>query len=286
MRPTVPLSDLISLLKLRLALAIAASALMGYWLHPAHTLQGALDVFASVLALAAGAGCLNNWQDRTLDIDSPRTRSRPLPAGRMRPGTALVLAWLLLFAGLIGLPPGNPVSGPVVAGALAVCLYNWIYTPLKSRTVFALVPGVLCGVLPPLVGWLAAGGGLERGPIWTLVTVYGLWQPPHYWLRLLACRADGGACGAPPVLALFSKAQLVRVVFVWILALAMALLILPLTFGPAWPILVIVLSSVGLLVGSSAYVLLLHAKPGLYRLLFAAINATVFLATGIAEFMS
>lgn len=59
-----------------------------------------------------------------------RTKNRPLPAGRMKPIEAYLIAG---FTGVIGIfilgVVFNPVSG--LLGALALISYAFIYTPFK-----------------------------------------------------------------------------------------------------------------------------------------------------------
>jgi protoheme IX farnesyltransferase len=277
-----PLQDLISVLKLRLSLFVALAALMGYLLRRGAPVEGAITVFFSMLALSAGAGCLNNWQDRTLDRTLERTCTRPLPAGRMSTGGALALACLLILTGLGGLLSVPAPAWPFATGLLAVILYNAVYTPMKPRTLYAMGPGVLCGVLPPLVGWLAAGGRFHAGPIWTLMTVFGLWQPPHFWLHMLVHQKDYRPGSMPSMLAVFSRAQVVRITFIWVMALAIALLALPLAVGSSMTLLLVIVLDVALLVASFAHALFVRDEPGSYRLLFAELNAAVFLAAAAA----
>lgn len=280
------LKDIASVVKLRLSLPLAASALFGYLLRPGAPAAGAAGLFFSVLALSAGAGCLNNWQDRTLDRALARTRSRPLPAGRIGAGRALALAVLLLAAGLGGLLAGPNPGRAAAAGALAVLCYNAIYTPMKPRTLYALAPGIACGVLPPLIGWLAAGGGFHAGPIWTLMTIFGLWQPPHFWLLVLAHQEDYRTGPVPSMLAVFSQEQLARILFMWVVALAMALLALPLAAGFSAGLVAAVVLDACVLVAFFALRLFARERPGNYRSLFAALNLAVFLAAAAAVLLA
>lgn len=269
--------DVLILLKWRLSLAIAAAATAGYALHSAAGRAKAALLFSGMLFLASGAGCLNNWQDRMFDRDLERTRGRPLPAGRIAAGKALALAAILMAAGLTTLATGPFPWSAFATAAFAVICYNALYTPLKTRTLFAMAPGILCGALPPLIGWLAAGGRATAVPVWGFVTVFGLWQPPHFWLIVLRHYGDYPRGGRPSLLTIFSRQQIVRILFVWTLALSMALLTLPLTAGVLSPFLVgTQLVNAALLTGVFSYHLFRRSAGPDYRLLFTWINAAVF----------
>jgi protoheme IX farnesyltransferase len=274
--------DLLSLTKARLALAVALAALTGYLLRAQPlTARGALFV-AGVVALAAGAGCLNNYQDRERDRALQRTRERPLPGERLAPSVARTLGVALLVAGLAGTAAGSlSWAAPAVALA-AVVLYNAIYSPLKSRTLLALAPGILCGALPPLIGWLAAGGEGVPRTVAGLMVVFGLWQPPHFWLILLQYGEDYRRAGTPSLLTLFARPQLVRILCAWLVALGMALLALPLLFATLTPLIVgALLADVGVMVGVIGWQLLAKSSSPNYPLLFALLNAGVFLGVAL-----
>ena len=120
-----------------------------------------------------------------------------------------------------------------MAGLLGVCFYNLIYTPLKRRTILAIVPGAVCGVLPILMGWMAAGGGLASPKVWILVVIFGVWQLPHFWLVVLANRRDYRSSGIPNMLGILSVRQLRKLVFVWVGSFVVLTLLWGWVVGPA-----------------------------------------------------
>jgi len=82
--------DFLALLKPRVMSLVCFTGLMGMALAP-----GALHpaiAFTALLCVGIGAGAsgaINMWCDRDIDALMRRTRSRPIPAGRMPAGAAL-----------------------------------------------------------------------------------------------------------------------------------------------------------------------------------------------------
>lgn len=140
------------------------------WAPLLHTLLG------TVLA-TGGALALNQFIEREADALMHRTRSRPLPSGRLRPWQALVFGLLLVVAGVghlwfwVGWLPA-------ALTLLSAVTYNLVYTPLKPRSYLATPAGAIPGAIPPLIGWSAATGGLDLGAL-TLFGIAFLWQLPH-----------------------------------------------------------------------------------------------------------
>lgn len=273
----VLLKDIYSLLKLRLSLAVAAAATAGFVLASGCVDGRTFLLFACVLSIAAGAGCLNNWQDQQLDAGMSRTRNRPLPAGRIPSPTALALACVLLIAGGTGLAAGPFHVAAAGVAAVAVLLYNGTYSRLKRRSSIALLPGVVCGSLPPLIGWLADGADVDQPAVWSLMVIFGLWQPPHFWLVVMA-HEDDYLCGdVPSMLRVFSRAQLSRILFTWTAILGISLQTLPLTMGMTSPVLYAMeLANALVLIGLCGWLLFKRTGTGV---LFAALNISVF--TGV-----
>lgn len=125
----------------------------------------------------AGALALNQFIEREYDAIMSRTRSRPIPSGRLTPGEGLVSAIVLLTAGLVYLVT---LSGwlPATIAAASALAYLTVYTPLKRRSYVATLAGGFPGAFPVLIGWAAATGSLDLGALALFAIAY-LWQLPH-----------------------------------------------------------------------------------------------------------
>jgi len=172
-------SDLLALTKPRVVLMVLVTTLVGYhvgltgpadYLHAIHLLVG-------TLLAAGGTLALNQHWERELDARMARTRTRPLPAGRLEPLEALVFGAALTLLGTAYL--AVLVGGLVALVTLATTiLYLYAYTPLKPRTALCTLVGAVPGALPPVAGWAAARGDLGLGA-WVLFGILFLWQLPH-----------------------------------------------------------------------------------------------------------
>lgn len=214
------------LFRLRLSAMVAASALAGFALYPGPRNPATAGwVVLGILLLAGGCSGLNQVQERTADALMARTRTRPIPAGRLSPRAALALSLPLVGAGLAVLSlTGRPLAPAL--GIFSVFWYNGVYTPLKRHTGAAALPGALCGALPPLIGWIAAGGVPSDIRILVFAGVLFLWQLPHFWLFALKHREDFRRAGFPPPFPASEQAQVGRIILVWILSLAAGSLML------------------------------------------------------------
>lgn len=214
--------DFSRLTRLPLSTAVAVSTLAGFYLHPGAN-GSWLPAVAGVYLLAAGCSALNQVQEQKTDALMERTRNRPVAAGRLHPAAALAIAVALLASGLATVAQTGSLTA-VLLGAFSALWYNAVYTPLKKRTPFALLPGALCGALPPLVGWTAAGGSPADPLIVLLAGLFFLWQIPHFWRRSLRWRDDYRRAGLPVASDLFSEEQNRRVLGSWIFSLAVGAL--------------------------------------------------------------
>jgi protoheme IX farnesyltransferase len=219
--------DWLGLVKLRISIMNAFSALAGYVVFRPCLGWDLITTVASVFVLACGSAALNNYQDRNLDGLFSRTRERPLPKGLISVRHALMISMILIISSLGGLFIIHPMGSPVLLGGLAVILYNGVYTPLKTKYVLAIIPGSMCGMLPPLIGWVAAGGSIHASQILVLMAVLGLWQLPHFWLILLSGHEEYREPGLRNMLGIFSIDQLNRIMFVWVMAFACVAMVLP-----------------------------------------------------------
>ena len=179
-----------------------------------------------VLLLACGSAALNHYQERKTDALMTRTKNRPIPSGKINPTTALEISFFLILSGIILIAiAGNLISA--LFGIINLIWYNAIYTPLKKKTPFAIIPGSLVGAIPPIIGWTAAGGELIHPQIFMTAFFFFIWQIPHFWLLLLVLDEDYKKAGMPTLTNLFSKEQLARITFIWIMATAISSLFLP-----------------------------------------------------------
>ncbi len=193
--PTKPstVSDLLTLTKFRLSALVIVTTFIGFWLRcPRPVPWAALvhTIIGSTLA-AFAAGVFNQLMEIEPDSRMNRTADRPLPAGRIAPGAAFAIGWMLGAMSLIHLVHMvNVESAALTAATLAV--YLFIYTPLKRQSVANTLVGAVSGALPPLIGWVGAAGPsasdttvfrwsllLESGAVYLFALLF-LWQLPHF----------------------------------------------------------------------------------------------------------
>jgi heme o synthase len=189
-------ADFLALTKPRLNLLVVATTAAGFYLG-IDRLDAALlaRAIAGTAMVAGGAAAFNEILERDTDALMRRTRTRPLPAGRMRLSTAVWFGLALALGGLALLGLG---ANWLAAGVAAVTLlsYALVYTPLKRRTHLATLVGGVPGALPPMIGWAAATGTLSV-EAWVLFAVVYLWQMPHFLGMAWMCREEYAQAGLP-----------------------------------------------------------------------------------------
>jgi protoheme IX farnesyltransferase len=174
------LSDYLVLIKLRIALMVVFSSLVGYVLGSSAALDfwRLLHTLLATFLLAAGTGALNQFMERERDGLMNRTADRPLPTGRILPEHAYWVGLVLTALGILYLLIG--VNGlTALMGALTVGVYLLIYTPMKPKTPHNTAVGAVAGALPPVGGWTAATDGLSAEAL-ALFGILFLWQFPHF----------------------------------------------------------------------------------------------------------
>ncbi len=124
----------------------------------------------------------------------------------------------LVFSGLAFLAGGLIHICLILGFWLLVC-YNGLYTPLK-KTLFAVWPGVICGMPPPAIGVTAVPQALCHGTGIQLRSGDagdGHWQVPHF-LILAAAQpvCDPGADRFPSFIRLWPKTELFLQILVWV----------------------------------------------------------------------
>jgi heme o synthase len=189
--------DFLALTKPRLNLLVLVTTLAGLYLASpdgvalalaAHTLVGTALV-------AGGAAALNQVWERETDRLMNRTRTRPLPRGRLRVAEGTWFGVLLSAAGLAELAVWTTPAAAAVA-AVTLMSYVLVYTPLKTRTSLATIVGAVPGALPPVIGWAAATGDITM-PAIVLFGIVFFWQMPHFLAIAWMYKDDYAAAGIP-----------------------------------------------------------------------------------------
>lgn len=189
-------ADYIALTKPRLNSLVVATAGVGYYLG-AGRFEGLpmLRAMVSTALVAGGASALNQLYERRTDGLMIRTRTRPLPDGRLSMSEAAVFGAMLSAAGLAALALEVNLVSALVALATLVT-YLAVYTPLKLRTSLSTLVGAIPGALPVVIGWTAATGrvSIEAAALFAIVF---LWQMPHFMAIAWMYRDDYERAGFP-----------------------------------------------------------------------------------------
>jgi protoheme IX farnesyltransferase len=171
--------DYLELSKSRIVLMVLITTAAGFLFAAKHVDPLLLlHTLVGTALVAAGTNALNQYVERDLDAKMHRTRTRPLPAGRMTPRAALVFSTAIAILGTIYL--GVAVNWLTAAlGAFTLTSYIFVYTPLKRVSTICTLIGAIPGAIPPLMGWTAATNTLALGG-WIAFGILFLWQLPHF----------------------------------------------------------------------------------------------------------
>ena len=250
--------DFFALTKPRVMSLVIFTGLCGLLAAPGHV--DPVLGFTAILCIALGAGgaaALNQWWEADLDAGMRRTKSRPLPAGRMERtsardfGVGLAAASVLIMGLAVGW-----LAGAILL--VSIVYYAVVYTIwLKPRTPQNIVIGGGAGAFPPLIGWVAVTGHVTLMPV-VLFAIIFMWTPPHFWALALFVQSDYAKVGIPMLPVVAGEAVTRRQILIY------AILLLPLSVVPWW------IGGAGAIYGISAGVLsavflALSARVGLRR---------------------
>lgn len=188
-------ADFCELIKARLTSLVMVTTLAGFYMGWSGSMNWG-RLFAALFGtwlVASGSAALNELLERRTDAMMPRTRNRPLPAGRLSPDAALLIGFALVVAGLACLYLlVNLLAATLAAATMAT--YLFAYTPLKRRTTLNTLVGAIPGALPPMIGWAAARGTVDSGA-WALFAILFCWQMPHFLAIAWLYREDYARAG-------------------------------------------------------------------------------------------
>jgi protoheme IX farnesyltransferase len=162
------------------------------WPDPVAAILGTLGIGAA----ASSAAVINHVLDARIDIQMTRTRSRPLPTGKLKESQALVFAFVLCLVSMLLLWfLVNPLTAVLTFASLIG--YAIIYTAyLKRATPQNIVIGGAAGAAPPVLGWTAVTGEIHSDALLLFLIVF-IWTPPHFWALAIARKDDYEKAGIP-----------------------------------------------------------------------------------------
>ena len=186
----------LELSKARLSALVLLTTAVGFVMATPAVMPGSAGIdwprllltIAGTALAAGGANALNQLLEMRRDGLMHRTRRRPLPSGALSPAHALLFALAASYAGLcvLGLTVNLEAAGLALA---TILIYILLYTPLKTRSTLNTLVGAVCGAIPPMIGWVAASGSLDRGA-WILGGLLFVWQIPHFFALAWMYRDD------------------------------------------------------------------------------------------------
>jgi protoheme IX farnesyltransferase len=197
--------------------------------------SGKVDPFLLIITLlggtlaAASAQTLNCVYDRDIDYNMLRTRSRPIPAGRVKPLYALIFAAILAILSFSMLALFVNLLAALLAMS-GIVFYMLVYTHwLKRHSTQNIVIGGAAGAIPALVGWAACTGTLSW-TAWALFTIVFVWTPPHFWSLALMIKDDYAQVGVPMLPVVAGEESTVKQIWIY------TLILIPFTFLPIYPL--------------------------------------------------
>lgn len=226
----VTLNDYLTLMKYRVASLLLLTTLGAMVIAeqgwPGWSLVGWV-MLGGILSVG-GAGSINHYLDRDLDINMGRTSKRPIPAGRMAPWKALWFGIVLsVLQFIIFWFKVNTFAAWLSTGGLLY--YVFIYTMwLKRNSPQNIVIGGAAGAFPPLVGWAAVTGDLSLGAFYLFAIIF-YWTPPHFWALALMRKNDYARAGVPMLPVVVGEKETRRqIVLYTLLMIALTITMVPL----------------------------------------------------------
>jgi protoheme IX farnesyltransferase len=163
-----------------------------------------------VAAGSAAADTLTGYNDRDIDAIMDRTRTRPIPSGRISPMHALEFGLILAAISLIFAWFINIWTFALMSFGLFdnIIIYSkW----LKRRSQTNIILGGFSGGAPALIGYVAVTTQhIEIGLV--MAGLVFLWIPTHIWSLALHAKKDYRRAHVPMLPAVRTEQKSVRII--------------------------------------------------------------------------
>ena len=236
--------DFFSLLKPRVMSLVVFTAIAGLLAAPGYVHPFVAFVSIVFIALGGGAsGALNMWYDADIDSIMSRTKSRPVPAGKISATDAKYFGIALSTISVVML---GLASNWLAAFLLAFTIFFYVivYTIwLKRTTPQNIVIGGAAGAFPPIIGWAVVTGNIGFESILMFALIF-VWTPPHFWSLALFMKNDYDSAKVPMLTVTNGRRSTRNHIFIYSLILAFVALSIGLSSlsGPIYLLVALVLN--------------------------------------------
>jgi heme o synthase len=167
-------------------------------------------LLTGVAAGSAAADTITGYNDRDIDAIMERTKTRPIPSGRISPRNALIFGLILTTVSLICAWLINYIALGLMAFGLFdnIIVYSkW----LKRRSQANIILGGFSGAAPALIGYVAVTTqNIEIGLVMAALVFF--WIPTHIWSLALHVKKDYTKARVPMLPVVADERTSVRVI--------------------------------------------------------------------------
>ena len=167
-------------------------------------------LLTGVAAGSAAADTITGYNDRDIDAIMERTKTRPIPSGRISPRNALIFGLILTTVSLICAWLINYIALGLMAFGLFdnIIVYSkW----LKRRSQANIILGGFSGAAPALIGYVAVTTqNIEIGFVMAALVFF--WIPTHIWSLALHVKKDYAKARVPMLPVVVDERTSVRVI--------------------------------------------------------------------------
>jgi protoheme IX farnesyltransferase len=167
-------------------------------------------LLTGVAAGSAAADTITGYNDRDIDAIMERTKTRPIPSGRISPRNALIFGLILTTVSLVCAWLINYIALGLMAFGLFdnIIVYSkW----LKRRSQANIILGGFSGAAPALIGYVTVTTqNIEIGLVMAALIFF--WIPTHIWSLALHVKKDYTKARVPMLPVVVDERTSVRVI--------------------------------------------------------------------------